>query len=110
MRGMLKAYGVSDRQVWVADSFEGLPEPDAEKFPLEAQAHSGKVMNNVYDHFAVSMEEVQRNFQAYGLLTQMSRYAFLKGWFKDTLPTAPIEKALHPAARRRLLRNRPWMA
>ena len=35
MRAMLKARGVTDRTVWVADSFEGLPEPDAEKYPIE---------------------------------------------------------------------------
>ena len=38
MRAALKAYGVEDRSVWVADSFEGLPEPDADKYPLEAKA------------------------------------------------------------------------
>lgn len=27
MRGVLKAYGIHDRRVWVADSFEGLPPP-----------------------------------------------------------------------------------
>jgi hypothetical protein len=89
MRAVLKAYDISDRVVWVADSFEGLPEPDAERFPLEAKAHSGKVMNEVYEHFAVSVDEVQRNFRAYGLLDQQVR--FLKGWFKDTLPAAPID-------------------
>jgi hypothetical protein len=90
MRAVLKAIEVSDRIVWVADSFEGLPEPDAERFPLEAKAHSGKVMKEVYEHFAVSLEEVQRNFRAYGLLDEQVR--FLKGWFKDTLPSAPINK------------------
>lgn len=88
MRGVLKAYGVSDRTVWVADSFEGLPEPDAEKFPLEAKAHHGKVMDKVYDHFAVGLEEVRRNFSAYDLLDDQVR--FLQGWFCDTLPSAPI--------------------
>ena len=29
MRAWLKAHGVVNRRVWVADSFEGLPEPDA---------------------------------------------------------------------------------
>ena len=28
MRAILKAHGVSDRNVWVADSFRGLPRPD----------------------------------------------------------------------------------
>jgi hypothetical protein len=89
MRAVLKAYGVTDRAVWVADSFEGLPEPDAEKFPLEAKAHQGEVMKKTYNHFAVSLEEVQRNFSAYGMLDGQVR--FLKGWFKDSLPNAPIE-------------------
>ncbi len=90
MRGILKALDVRDRTVWVADSFEGLPEPDAEKFPIEAKAHHGVVMKKAYQHFAVGLDEVQRNFEAYGLLDEQIR--FLKGWFKDTLPTAPIEQ------------------
>jgi hypothetical protein len=90
MRAALKAYGATDRTVWVADSFEGLPEPDAERFPLEAKAHQGLVMKKSYKHFAVGLEEVQRNFSAYGMLDEQVR--FLKGWFKDTLPNAPIER------------------
>ena len=39
MRAVLRAHGTMDRNVWVADSFEGLPEPDAEKYPIEAKAH-----------------------------------------------------------------------
>jgi hypothetical protein len=34
MRAMLKAHGIRDRTVWVADSFEGLPVPDAAKYPV----------------------------------------------------------------------------
>ena len=88
MRAMLKAYGVADRTVWVADFFEGLPEPDGEKFPIEAEAHNGSLMTKVYDHFAVDLEAVKSNFRAYGMLDDQVR--FLKGWFKDTLPTAPV--------------------
>jgi hypothetical protein len=90
MRALLKVNGVTDKTVWVADSFEGLPEPDPELYPVEAKAHSGKVMAKVYNHFAVGLEDVQRNFRAFGLLDNQVR--FLKGWFKDTLPAAPIEK------------------
>jgi Macrocin-O-methyltransferase (TylF) len=90
MRALLKVHGVTDRNVWVADSFEGLPEPDPELYPVEAKAHGGKVMTKVYNHFAVGLEDVQRNFRAFGLLDDQVH--FLKGWFKDTLPTAPIEK------------------
>src|SRR5258706_4253872 len=35
MRGTLKAHGVGDRRVWLADSFRGLPPPDAQKYPRD---------------------------------------------------------------------------
>jgi hypothetical protein len=88
MRGVLKAYNANDRMVWVADSFEGLPAPDPDLFPLEAKAQSGPVIQKSYRNLAVGLEEVKRNFSAYGLLGEQVK--FLKGWFKDTLPTAPI--------------------
>jgi hypothetical protein len=89
MRAALKAFGVTDRLVWAADSFEGLPKPDPAMFPLEAKAQAGPVMQKMYRNFAASLDEVKRNFTAYGLLDDQVK--FLKGWFKETLPTAPIE-------------------
>jgi len=82
MRAILAAYGVKDRVVWVSDSFEGLPRPDEDKYP-EAHLWSGGEM-------AVSLEEVQSNFKKYGLLDEQVK--FLKGFFIDTLPKAPIER------------------
>jgi macrocin-O-methyltransferase TylF-like protien len=89
MRAMLKALEIRDRTVWVADSFEGLPEPDADKYPVEAEFHQGFVMNKVYNHLAVGLDEVQFNFKTYQMLDENVK--FLKGWFKDTLPIAPIK-------------------
>ena len=90
MKAVLAAQNSDDRQVWVADSFEGLPVPDAELHPIEARAHESKIMKDVYHHFAVDLASVQSNFSRFGLLDEKVR--FLKGWFKDTLPTAPIEQ------------------
>ncbi|MFY7999256.1 MAG: TylF/MycF family methyltransferase [Candidatus Kapaibacteriota bacterium] len=86
MRGVLKSYNVTDRIVWAADSFSGLPSPNTEKYPQDA----GDPHHLWSDFLGVSLETVQRNFRRYGLLDEQVR--FLKGWFKDTLPSAPIEQ------------------
>jgi hypothetical protein len=85
LRGLLKVRGVTDRSVWLADSFAGLPSPDVEKYPLDAmyQFHEFKEL-------AISAEEVRENFRRYGLLDEQVR--FLEGWFRDTLPAAPITR------------------
>jgi hypothetical protein len=88
MRALLKAHDVADRRVWVADSFQGLPQPDPEKFPKEARVHASKAMTTDFKHLAVSRADVEANFARFGLFDEQVR--FLEGWFKDTLPTAPI--------------------
>ncbi|SBW22332.1 Mycinamicin III 3''-O-methyltransferase [Candidatus Protofrankia californiensis] len=85
MRGILAAHGVTDRRVWVADSFSGLPEPEPELYP----ADRGDRHHTVTD-LAVSLAEVKENFRRYGLLDD--QVIFLPGWFSDTLPGAPIER------------------
>jgi O-methyltransferase len=85
MRGILKAYGDTTRTVWAADSFEGLPAPDAARFPADAGDTFYKQSG-----LAVGVEQVKHNFERYGLLDDQVK--FLVGWFKDTLPTAPIEQ------------------
>ena len=84
MRAVLAAYRVTDRNVWVADSFEGLPPPNPALYPADANDVSFQ-----YRELAIPLEEVQSNFAKYNLLDGQVR--FLKGWFKDTLPGAPIE-------------------
>jgi hypothetical protein len=87
MRGLLKALGESKRTVWVADSFQGLPEPDGDISPLDAVSHE---FLKLVGGFSVSLEAVQNNFAAFDLLDSQVR--FLPGWFSDTLQQAPIER------------------
>jgi len=85
MRAILKAYGVTDRIVCVADSFEGLPAPNTEKYPHDVGSEW-----HTYEVLAVSLEEVKSNFARYGLLDDQVR--FVKGWFRDTLPGLQDER------------------
>jgi hypothetical protein len=84
MRAILAAYDDRTRRVWVADSFEGLPRPDAAHYPADA----GDRHWELSPYLAVPLEEVKHNFERYRLLDGQVR--FLPGWFKDTLPGAPV--------------------
>jgi hypothetical protein len=79
MRGILAAHGIDDRQVWLADSFAGLPEPDTARYPLD---EFSDLHNQV--GLAVSRDDVEANFRRYGLLDDQVR--FVEGWFEETLP------------------------
>lgn len=83
-RAALEAYGDTERSVWLADSFEGLPPPDVERYPAD---RGWDLSAN--PELAVSEDEVRANAARYGLLDDRMR--FLRGWFADTLPGAPIE-------------------
>ena len=79
MRAILRAYGVTDREIYVADSFEGLPPPDETKYPQDA----GMTLHEV-GYLRVSMDQVADSFSRYGLLDD--KVNFVKGFFRDTLP------------------------
>ncbi len=83
MRAILKVRGVTDRVVWLADSFEGLPPPDVGQYPADEGMKLHEVAN-----MAVSLERVKENFATFNLLDDQVK--FLKGWFRDTLPDAPV--------------------
>jgi len=85
MRGILAAHGDARRRVFVADSFIGLPPPSPETYAADAGDP-----HHTYKQLAISRQVVEENFRRYGLLDE--RVVFLEGWFKDTLPAAPIEK------------------
>src|SRR5262245_25803429 len=84
MRAVLAAYGVTDRIIYVADSFAGVPPPDRKRYPADRGRNFYK-----YKQLAVSLEEVQANFAVYGLLDDQVR--FVKGWFSETLSTVPAK-------------------
>lgn len=79
MRGVLHAHGVTDRSVWLADSFTGLPRPRA-VHPADAGSRL-----HAESHLAISRAEVEGHFRRYGLLDEQVR--FVEGLFHQTLPT-----------------------
>jgi O-methyltransferase len=85
MKANLRAWGDDTRTVWVADSFQGLPPPDPVRFPADAGDRLHKQTG-----LGVGADQVRHNFERYGLLDD--RVRFLEGWFKDTLPVAPVER------------------
>lgn len=84
LRALQTAHGEGDRRTWLADSFEGLPEP-------ATPADRGYDFHEaVQPWLAASLEAVQDNFRTYGLLSDEVR--FIPGWFDRTLAQAPVER------------------
>jgi hypothetical protein len=79
MRGLLRAYGITDRRVYVADSFEGVPPPDETRYPADRGLDF-----HLWPPLAVDVDSVKGNFARLGLLDD--QVEFVKGWFRDTLP------------------------
>lgn len=84
MRAILAAYEITDRKVFVADSFEGLPPPNP-----SVPADRGDTHHMVSD-LSVDLETVRGNFSKYDLLDD--QVVFLEGWFSESLPAAPIDE------------------
>jgi O-methyltransferase len=73
------------RKVYVYDSFEGLPKPNGEKYPIDL----GDIHWTLKE-LAVSLEDVKDNFKLFSDIDES--VIFVKGWFKDTMPVNNIEK------------------
>jgi O-methyltransferase len=78
MRATLETLG-DDRTVWLADSFEGFPEPDEEAFPADRERDLSR-----FDFLSVPVEEVRENFARLGLDHDLQ---FVPGFFDETMPT-----------------------
>jgi O-methyltransferase len=79
MRGVLAANSITDRKVYIADSFQGLPPSNPTIFPQDAGSNW-----HTLPGLAVSLEDVRSNFARYGLLDD--QVVFVKGFFSETLP------------------------
>ncbi|MBO6496687.1 MAG: class I SAM-dependent methyltransferase [Roseivirga sp.] len=84
MKAYLEVYQTKNRAVWIADSFEGVPKSTL------AQDKYTDLSKEAYPGLAIPKEEVIRNFEKYEV--PLENVKFLEGWFKDTLPHAPMEK------------------
>jgi O-methyltransferase len=78
-RATLDSLGATDRTVWLADSFQGLPPPDAEGFPEDREMDLHEI-----DFLSVSQADVRANFARLGLDRGVE---FVEGFFSETLPS-----------------------
>jgi O-methyltransferase/8-demethyl-8-(2,3-dimethoxy-alpha-L-rhamnosyl)tetracenomycin-C 4'-O-methyltransferase len=84
MRAVIAAHDVVDRQVWVADSFVGLPAVPDDCHPADES------WRNMAGRIEVAQQQVEANFASFGLHDDQVR--FLPGWFNESLPGAPVEQ------------------
>lgn len=85
MRAVLLAHHETNRRVFVADSFRGLPPPGERSSPRDRDANLDR-----FAYLAVSVDEVKANFERYDLLDD--QVVFVEGWFRDTLPTLDTDQ------------------
>jgi hypothetical protein len=104
MKAVLTSYGDTTRNVWVSDSFAGVPNaarqgdhPEVKDVPdemrnLDMKQWGGHVMERGIDGkvtqkniLTVEGKFVEDNFRRFGLLDD--KVKFLVGYFNDTLPT-----------------------
>jgi hypothetical protein len=77
--GILASLGVTDRTIFVCDTFEGPPPPDPQKYPLD----EGATFHTI-PYLIVKLPDVMAAFNRYDLMTE--NVQFVQGLFRDTLP------------------------
>lgn len=93
MAELLRQFGVTDRKVWLFDSFEGIPLPQEIDGP--AAKEWAKTPNKPWyaDKTAISVDAVRATAEKFGLAEYTK---FVKGWFDQTL--AATRERLGPIA------------
>jgi O-methyltransferase len=81
MRALLDAYAIADRQVFAADSFQGIPKNT--KFRHDP-------VDLWEDRWAASLDEVKANIARFDLLD--NRICFVEGYFEDSLARLTSEQ------------------
>jgi O-methyltransferase len=81
-RAVLDSLAETGRLVWLADSFQGLPKPS---LPQDTRYDLSSL-----PELSVGADQVRENFRR--LHIDLTRVRFLEGWFRDTLPVAPIHQ------------------
>lgn len=85
MKLILNEYNVKYKDVYVADSFKGLPPPKPDIYPKD---YGDTLFKE--DFLRVSKNKVKDNFRKYKVLDD--RVKFLEGWFEETTINPPFEK------------------
>lgn len=84
MKAYLDTFGSNGRVVWLADSFDGVPTS------ILKQDKYIDLSKKAFPGLAIPKDDVVGNFKKYEV--SLDQVKFLEGWFKDTLPNAPIEQ------------------
>lgn len=79
MRATLDSLGADERTVWVADSFQGFPAPNATGYPEDPKLDD---LSRV-DFLAAPLEDVKEYFVRFGLERGVR---FVPGFFEETMP------------------------
>ncbi|MGH3040319.1 MAG: TylF/MycF/NovP-related O-methyltransferase [Gaiellaceae bacterium] len=79
MRATLDSIGADDRTVWLADSFQGFPDPEGEGTSADRKLHP---LSGI-DFLAARLDDVRAHFARFDLAQGVE---FVPGFFEDTLP------------------------
>lgn len=84
MKAILDLSGDRERNLWVADSFAGLPPPS------QPEDQGMDLSREHFPSLAVSQQRVERVFSDFGLLD--ARVRFVPGFFADTLAGCAVKR------------------